>query len=165
MAITKSNKLELSLDHNEPNEKMDTHLYSLVTSEGLLSFDSQNIILTRALALPCTLKVFLSWINEQETSKRRGGDVFIHPTVKSNRYLPTQQNTRWPDTPIARNGQKPEITASDRTCQSVVTGRVRSCRELTVLWPDARPRPISPVIRVPYWNVTGRADHTPVASD
>jgi hypothetical protein len=26
MAITKSNKLELSLDHNKPNEKMDAHL-------------------------------------------------------------------------------------------------------------------------------------------
>jgi hypothetical protein len=26
MAITKSNKLELSLDHNKPNEKVDAHL-------------------------------------------------------------------------------------------------------------------------------------------
>jgi hypothetical protein len=26
MAITKNNKLELSLDHNEPNEKVDAYL-------------------------------------------------------------------------------------------------------------------------------------------
>jgi hypothetical protein len=26
MAITKSNKLELSFDHNKPNEKMDAYL-------------------------------------------------------------------------------------------------------------------------------------------
>jgi hypothetical protein len=42
-----------------------------------------------------------------------------------------------------------------------VTGRVRSCKELTILWPDARSRLISDdrtrqVSKVPYWNVTGR---------
>jgi hypothetical protein len=40
MAITKSNKLELSLDHNKPNEKMMHTCYSLVTNEG-----SQTLIL------------------------------------------------------------------------------------------------------------------------
>jgi hypothetical protein len=105
--------------------------------------------------------MFLSWTNEQETSKRGEGDVFIHPTVKSNRYLPTQQNTRWPDTPVDRNGRNSEqycwVTGrtdqgwpntSDRArcllyfdltldrIRSVMTGRVRSSEYLTGTWPD-----------------------------
>jgi hypothetical protein len=86
MAITKSNKLELSLDHNKPNKKMDAHLL-----------------------LSCTWKVFLSWTNEQEYYKRDGGDVFIHPTVKSNRYQPTQQNTHWPDAPVDVTGRAGQV--------------------------------------------------------
>jgi hypothetical protein len=35
MAITKSNKLELSLDHNKPNAKMDAHLLGLLHSLAL----------------------------------------------------------------------------------------------------------------------------------
>jgi hypothetical protein len=52
----------------------------------------------------------------------------------------------WPDTQRVRSG---------------VTGRVWSCKNLTVLWPDARLSPIGddrtcPVSEVPLWNWTGR---------
>jgi hypothetical protein len=45
--------------------------------------------------------------------------------------------------------------------RSGVTGRVRSCKNLTVLWPDTRTSPISDdrtrsVSEVPLWNWTGR---------
>jgi hypothetical protein len=120
--------------------------YSLVTNEGFSNFDSQITTLTRALALPCTWKVFLSWTNEQETSKRGGGDVFIHPIVKSNRYLPTQQKYAL----IGRAGRR------DRTRRSNVT--VKKLNN-TAEWPNApiRGDRTRLVVQEPYCTLTWRS--------
>jgi hypothetical protein len=148
--------------------------YSRITSEVLSSFDSQISILTRALALPCTLKGFLRCLNEQETSKRGGGVVFIHPSKKTNRYFLTRghrtRRCNAPDAPVPRNGQNAISKSKHRTHRSGSTGRVRRARVLTGLTPDARPRPMPedrtrPVLSGPYWTRTGRADQVQVASD
>ena len=58
MAITKSNKHELSLDHAKPNEKMDVHF-------ATLGFSNLNH-LTRTLLFLALTNVFLSYWNEQK---------------------------------------------------------------------------------------------------
>jgi hypothetical protein len=109
--------------------------------------------------------VFLSWTNEQETSNRGIEDVFILPTVNSNRYVPTQHFTYWPNGSGRWQRSNWKTTAlSDRTRRRVrsgVTGRVWSRKTLSVLWPDTRTSPIGvdrtrSVNEVPLWNWTGR---------
>jgi hypothetical protein len=148
--------------------------YSLVTNEGFSNFDSQITTLTRALALPCTWKVFLSWTNEQEYSKKRWRGCIYTPhsqiqplpansvkytlTRRAGRHDRTRRSNvtveklkdiaEWPDAPIR----------GDRTCLVY--------KDLTVLWPDARSRPISDdrtrqVSKVPYWNMIGRVRSLP----
>jgi hypothetical protein len=97
--------------------------------------------------------VFFSWTNEQETSKRGGGDVFIHPTVKSNRYQQTQQNTHWPDAPVDVTGR---AGRRDRTRRSSVT--VENQND-TAEWPDApiRDDRTRPIVQEPYYTLTWRS--------
>jgi hypothetical protein len=64
--------------------------YSLCTNEVLNLEFSNHKLLTRALALSCTWKVFLSWTNEQETSNGGVGVVFILPLNSPNCYLQIQ---------------------------------------------------------------------------
>ena len=56
MAITKSNKHELSLDHVKPNEKMDAHLTTLDSLMRLLSWILKSQPPHQDLALLGTLK-------------------------------------------------------------------------------------------------------------
>jgi hypothetical protein len=69
MAITKSNKHKLSLDHDKPNEKGGCTLATLYALMKLLililkSWTSFNV----ALALPCTQSVSLA----EQTGKSAG---------------------------------------------------------------------------------------------
>jgi hypothetical protein len=124
--------------------------YSLVTSEGFSNFDSQITTLTRALALPCTWKLFLSWTNEQETSKRGGGDVFIHP----HRQIQ----------PLPANSAKHALTGRagqcDRTRRSSVT--VEKLNDIAE-WPDTpiRGDRTRPIVQESYCTLTWRS----IASD
>ena len=60
MAITKSNKHKLSLDHNKPNKKGGCTLATLLTLMGLnLGFSNLNH-LTRLLLSKALSRVFLS---------------------------------------------------------------------------------------------------------
>ena len=83
MVITKSNKHELSLDHDKPNEKVDAHFATLdLTNEGsLLGFSNLNH-LTRTLLFLALSNMFLSCWNEQKYPHTRVEVVFITPAEK-----------------------------------------------------------------------------------
>jgi hypothetical protein len=112
--------------------------------------------------------VFLSWTNEQETSNRGVGDVFILPTVNSNRYVPTQHFTYWPDAPVDVTGRVRSVATVELKTKNAgwpdalaSPSGVRSHKNLFVLWLDTLTSPIGdnrtrPVSEVPLWNWTGR---------
>ena len=82
-AITKSNKHELSLDHDKPNEKGGCTLcYSCFHYCGLsLGFSNLNH-LTRTLLFLALSKVFLSCWNELKYPLTRMEEVFIQSVEK-----------------------------------------------------------------------------------
>jgi transcription antitermination factor NusG len=120
--------------------------------------------------------VFLSWTNEQETSNRGVGDVFILPTVNPNRYVPTQYFSYWLDAPVDVTGRVrsvatvelknkdaewPDAQASPLRCDRTRPIAQNPFWNLSVLWLDAQTSPIGddrtrPVNEVPLWKGTGR---------
>jgi hypothetical protein len=150
--------------------------YTLVTSK-----ESQTLILKSLSSLGLLHSLALQrCFSAEQMSKRPLKEVEgiylytsqTNPTVTCRISKTRTNRTRWsmwPDTPVKCNGRKPKVSADwpdasvrdDRTRRSGMTGRVRSCKNLTELWPDAWPRPIiddrtRQVSLGSYWNVTGR---------
>ena len=82
MAITKSNKHELSLDHDKPNETMDAHFATLDSLRGFTLGFSNHKHLTRTLLFLALTNVFLSYWNEQKYPLTRRDQVFITAAEK-----------------------------------------------------------------------------------
>jgi hypothetical protein len=100
MAITKSNKLELSLDHNKPNEKIDAHCYTLVTSE-----ESQTLILKLLSSLGLLHSLALQrCLSAEQMSKSPLKEV-------EGMYLYTPQTNPTVTSQLSK-------TRTDRTCWS-----------------------------------------------
>jgi hypothetical protein len=142
--------------------------YSLVTSE-----ESQTLILKSLSALG--LLHFLALqrcFSAEQMSKRplkevEGMYLYTPQTIqplpaKSAKHVLIERagrHDRMRRSSVTVENQKSAL--SDRTRLSGMTGRVRSCKNLSVLWPNAQPRPIiddqmHQVSWGPYWNMTGR---------
>jgi hypothetical protein len=97
MAITKSNKHKLSLEHDKPNEKGGCTLVTLYALMKLLTLDSQISNHFNRLLLSLALKVFLQlnkWARELEW--RRWGCIY-RPKPKIQPLPPTSAVSGAPD--------------------------------------------------------------------
>jgi hypothetical protein len=130
MAITKSNKQELSLDHGKPNEKSGCTLatpYALMRS---LILDSQIAISSLGSCTPLAHeRCFSAEQMSKLTSNGRIGDIFIPPSINPNHYVPTQHFSYWPDVPVDVTGHVRSVATVDSKFKGAE-------------WPDARTSPI-----------------------
>jgi hypothetical protein len=146
MAITKSNKQELSLDYEKPNEKGGCTLatpYALMRS---LILDSQITISSLGSCTSLHMKGVSQLNKWARDLKWMSRGCIYNPSFNFNHYVPTQHFSYWPNAPVD------------------VTGRVQSMATVDFSfkhaeWPNVQTNPIRgdrtrPVARNLLWKLS-----------